>query len=892
MATPAGQPARTHPSDGTVTFLFTDIEGSSRLWEQHPALMPGVIARHLGDLSRIIASCSGRVFKTMGDQVCAAMPGAHAAARAALDIQRSLIAPDPDLGAPLRTRVALHTGPAEHRGGDYFGRSVNRVARLLSAGHGGQTLVSQATSVLLEHDLPERATLIDLGVHRLRDLQGDERIFQLLHADLPRDFPPLRTLNARATNLPAQLSAFLGRERELRDVVRALGAARLVTLTGPGGVGKTRLAVQAAASMAATFTGGVWLVELAGVQQPADVDGAIAQALSIRESGGAGTLTAAAARIGEQPVLLVLDNCEQVLGAASAAARTLLGACPHLRVLATSRAPLHVPGEQVMPVSPLGLPAGADERSIEASEAVRLLADRARLALPTFTLDQHSAAHLARICRAVDGLPLAIELAAARVAGMDLGTLASRLEQRVGTLGTLDPGAPQRQRTLSASIEWSYRLLSAEQQTLLARLSVFAGGFTLDAAEAVCAGTPTEREQVADWLAALVNCSMVSWHEAEPGEGGAPGRYRMLHPVVEFARERLAQQPCGTPEARRRHREHFTNLAETLEKGLTGPEQARTLMLLARELDNLRGALACALEPDAPDDSALRLAVAMGPFFYQRGLISEGRSWITRALDRRPPTEDRLHARGLNWAGAFAWAQGDRAGARTQYERAIHVWNLLGDPRPLAAAHSNMGNVLQDEGDLDGAMACHEKARYLYEHELKDEYGAACAALNLGVALGHQRRWHDMISVLRQCHAVFEGRDQYRYGVTLRNLAEGLWRTDQLREAEQAVRASLLARESLNDQRGLAATLPLAAAIMHGLGRPDVAAGLLGHAEHLRAVTGHDPTNRPTAGEVLLAVQGTVSASEISTWMSNGRTAATASCILRWSLVVPPGHSQ
>jgi predicted ATPase/class 3 adenylate cyclase len=510
------RPLTPHPS-GTVTFLFTDIEGSTRLWEEQPEAMREALARHDALLRDAINAHGGVVFKTMGDQFCAAFTTAPAALAAALAAQRDLSGegaplvgalPDTGLmgalpgteghprGVPLRVRMALHTGAAEAREGDYLGPPLNRVARLLEAGHGGQVLLSQSTFDLARDHLPEGVSLRDLGEHRLRDLARPERIFQPVAPDLPADFPPLSTLDARPHNLPAQVTPLIGREKEVAAGQHVLRqeAVRLVTLTGAGGTGKTRLGLQVAAELLDQFSAGVFFVALAPISDPGLVASAIAQTLGVRELGGTPLLESLKAHLRDQQLLLLLDNFEHLLAAAPLVAE-LLAAAPRLKVLLTSRAVLHLRGEKEFPVPPLALPdpkhlppVGADLVSaLSQYAAVELFIQRALDVKPEFVVTNENAPAVAEICVRLDGLPLAIELAAARIKLFPPEALLARLGSRLTLLTGGARDLPARQRTLRDAIAWSYDLLGESEQRLFRRLAVFVGGCTPEAAEAVCA---------------------------------------------------------------------------------------------------------------------------------------------------------------------------------------------------------------------------------------------------------------------------------------------------------------------------------------------------------------------------------------------------------------------
>ncbi|MBV9279632.1 MAG: adenylate/guanylate cyclase domain-containing protein, partial [Chloroflexi bacterium] len=525
---------------GTVTFLFTDVEGSTRRWEQHPTAMDRAIARHDAILKRSIEEHRGAVFKTVGDAFCASFSTAPQALRAALSAQRALAAEAWDDECAIRVRMAVHTGAAVERDGDYFGPPVNRVARLLSAGHGGQILLSGAAQELVRDVLPPRVDLRDLGEHRLKDLARPERIFQAVAPDLGSDFPPLKVLDRRPHNLPVQPTPLIGRQREVRavcDLLRQDGV-RLVTLTGPGGTGKTRLALQVAAELLDELPDGAYVVSLASIADPDLVLPAVAATLGLAEAGE-GLVDTLTASLRDMRLLLVLDNVEHLMPAAPAVGE-ILAACPDLKVLATSREALRLAAEREFPVPPLAVPEPKRLPSLEALsqyDAVALFIQRARGVKPDFTVTNETAPAVAEICHRLDGLPLAIELAATRIRLFPPPALLGRLDRRLKILTGGARDLPARQQTLRGAIDWSYSLLDAGEQALFARLAVFAGGCTVEAAEAVCAADGPETD-ILEGVSSLVEKSLLKAGEDVSG-GHAEPRFAMLETIREYAAERL-----------------------------------------------------------------------------------------------------------------------------------------------------------------------------------------------------------------------------------------------------------------------------------------------------------------------------------------------------------------
>lgn len=738
---------------GTVTFLFTDIEGSTLLWQQHPGAMPTALARHHDILRRAFEPHQGYIFQIVGDAFCVAFPTALDGLQAALAAQRALRDEAWAETGSLRVRMALHTGVADVCAGDYTsgeyasGLTLSRAARLLSAGHGGQILLSQTTRDLVERDVPAGASLVDLGEHRLKDLQRPERLYQLVSADLPSDFPPLKSLDTLPNNLPIQLTSFVGRESNLAEVKRLLSTTRLLTLTGTGGTGKTRLSLAAAADLLDDFADGVWLVELAPVADPNLIPRAVADAVGVRESVGLPLMTALSDYVRAKQMLLILDNCEHLIDASARLAEKLLHISPQLKILASSREALGVSGEVAYSVPSLSLPKSADggEWRVDSeqhsptivmqSEAVQLFVERARAVQPHFALTEQNAEAIARICQRLDGIPLALELAAARVGVFPVDQIASRLNDRFRLLTGGSRTAMPRQQTLRAAIDWSYGLLCDEERALLRGLSVFAGGWSLEAAESVVGGqwavdskqssvnseqhllptanSPLPTIDVLEMLPRLVNKSLVI-----SDDQGGQARYRMLETVRQYAREELVKAGEAPP-LHDRHLEYFSRLAETARNQLYHQEGIFWLNRLETEHDNLLRALEWALE--SHPDRALELAGNLWEFWARRGYTTEGRRWLEQALGRVEalPTEqgdavfrrESLRARALVGLGRLILVQGeDLALALKRLDQGIALARALGDEGLTAQGLTLRGLGAIFVGDWDTADASTREA--------------------------------------------------------------------------------------------------------------------------------------------------------------------------------------
>ncbi len=595
---------------GTVTFLFTDLEGSTRLWEQHRAAMRPALERHDAILRDAVEQHHGIVVKTTGDGLHAVFRATRTAVDAALAAQRGLAAEEWAVPGGLRVRMGLHTGDAVARDGDYYGPATNRAARVMASAHGGQIVLSYATEEILRDALPDDVGLVDLGEHRLPDLARPERIFQVVAAGLEREFPPLRALDAVPGNLPSQLTSIVGRAVEREAIADALLASRLVTVTGVGGVGKSRIAIQVAHDVAARFPDGVWLCELAIAQDDEELGQVVAATLGVLARPATTLAESVVDALRMRELVVLFDNCEHLVEPVGRLTEGLLRDCPGVRILATSREALGIAGEQVWPLSALEVPvpdAALDD--VLASEAVQLFAERARAVQPGFTLDESNAAVIAEICRRLDGIPLAVELAAARVTIMSPVDIAARLDQRFQLLTGGRRSAAERHQTLRGAIEWSYELLEPRERVLFERLSVFPRSFDAEAAAAVAVAVQDGLQawDVLDAGAGLVAKSMLTADDAT-----GTTRYQMLETLQTFARERL-EETGDLQAVFRRHADHYTRFAEAADLGLAGPDEVLWRKRVHLELPNLRAAFIRCLLLGEDDDvrRALRIVAAL-----------------------------------------------------------------------------------------------------------------------------------------------------------------------------------------------------------------------------------------------------------------------------------------
>ncbi|MBC5806047.1 MAG: adenylate/guanylate cyclase domain-containing protein [Candidatus Eremiobacter antarcticus] len=613
---------------GTVTFLFSDIEGSTERWDKHREAMQEALTRHDALLRSVIEVHGGHVFKTIGDAFCAVFQTAPEAIAAALAVQRGIASEDWSSVHGLSVRMAVHTGHAYDRDGDYFGPAVNRVARLLAIGHGGQVLVSGVATELAQGQMPSQATLRDLGAHRLRDLSHPEQVYQLVAPELAADFPPLRSLDALPNNLPLQVTSFVGRDRELAEIKALLGKSRLVSLVGSGGVGKTRIALQVGADLLDSYPDGVWLVELGALSDASLVQGAVASAVGVKESAGRPLFETLLAYLRSRRALVLLDNCEHVVTAAARVADELIRGCAGVSVLATGREALGIAGEAVMRLPSLAVPdhiSGISAHEAQQYGGVALFVDRATAVVNSFALSDENAPFVAEICQRLDGIALAIELAAARVRLLNPADLAKRLDERFRLLTGGSRTALPRQQTMRALMDWSYDLLTREEQIIFRRLSIFAGGWTLEAASTVCADETIESFAVLDYLSALVDKSLVVVDFDERSQ-----RYRLLETTREYALQRL-DESGGRLSLAAAHAHYFLEIAERSERTWSVTPTRAWSAMLAPEVDNFRVALGWLLEQRHDVNLGLRLSGSL--LWYWADLApAEGRRWLRTAM--------------------------------------------------------------------------------------------------------------------------------------------------------------------------------------------------------------------------------------------------------------------
>jgi len=710
---------------GTITVLISDIQASTVAWDRNPQAMTLALTRHDAIFREAVGAVNGVMVESgrEGDSLLCVFTTAGDAVRCALQVQRAMSRESWPDGAEIAVRIALHTGEPELRDGHYHGPVLYRAARLMATAHGGQIVVSSPTRDIVVDNLPAGASLLDLGTHVLKDLSRAEQVFQLVDPQLRFEFPPLRGAGQPRNNLPVQLTTFLGRERELSEVRGLLMENRLVTITGAGGLGKTRLALEVAGEFLDEYSGGVWLAELGPLSDPALVPQVVATSLGLRELAGQRLTETLAIHLARRRVLLLLDNCEHLVERCAALTESLLESSPEVRILATSQERLGVAGEVVYRLDPLAATtagnASSSPQGLE-SDSVRLFVDRARLNDPRFTVTPETTLTIAQICRRLDGIPLAIELAAARVRLMSVDEVLARLDDRFRLL--IDSGRTSlpRHQTLRATVDWGYELLGEGERALFRRLSVFAGGFTLATAEAVCAVSQNEKSDVMDLLARLVDKSLV----VRDDRVGAATRMRLLETLRQYGRGRLVEEDDAGLYSRR-HADYFLEIAEAARRDQRGPLYASWVERLEDEHDNLRFALETSLRE--PGEKALALAAALLWFWDVRGYLTEGHEWLTRALAAAPaPTPER--ARAADAAGWLAQRLGDFATARRHFEESAAIAREVDEPLILARAIRNLALILLFSAEVEEAVTLVTESLEVAQ-KMKDEASVAGSLL-------------------------------------------------------------------------------------------------------------------------------------------------------------------
>ncbi len=870
---PGVGPVRDLPS-GTVTLLFSDIEGSTALLSRLGDRYAAALSAQRVLLRDALCRYRGRELGTEGDSFFVVFESAGDAVGCCVEAQRALAGHDWPGGDAVRVRMGLHSGEPARYENSYIGMDVHRAARIAAAAHGGQVVMSDAARLLAASRLPAGVSVRDLGFHRLKDIEAAEHVYQLVAPGLPDRFPPLKSLGAQAS-LPVSLTPLVGRDADLGQACAALTGpeVRLVTLTGTGGVGKTRLALATAAALGQAFPHGVFFIALAPVRDAGVMWKTIANGLDVGDGPAADAVTG---YLADRRALLVLDNLEQLEGAAEVVAE-LLAAAPGLVVLATSRRPLHLQGEHEQPVPPLEIPRDADVEQVAACGAPRLFLQHAAMVRPGFTLTPANAADIAAICRRLDGLPLAIELAASRVRLLAPRALLARLRHSLD-LAAANVGQPLRQQTLRNTIAWSYDLLTSESADVLCRSGVFAGGCDLDALAAVAMaehdqGTESDPLQVA---AELLDVSLITVTEGADGEP----RVGMLETIRQYALERLGQAG-DLDDTRRRHAQYYAVFAERASEQLTGPADLAALDRLEAEHDNLRAALSWSLETQAADRAGdaeraaagLRLAQALAPFWYRHGHATEGRRWLQRAIDLAADDGGAPLAKLAHGLGMLLAQQCELEAALRLFERSLAIWRDLGDRNQQARELTSLGGTYRRLDDLDTARSLLEDGAAICR-QIGSEFWLANALTCLAQVESAAGDFDRATQVLEEALTISRKQGN-TLGAALaqQSLVVNCLLAGRAQEARDLLSGILGYVVSSGDTEWLVDALEVSAAIAAELGDCLRAARLTGAAEAVRQLAGMPATEEDAAllERFLAPVRATIAPQEWGAELAAGR---------------------
>jgi len=799
---------------GTVTFLFTDIEGSTKLWEKHPEAMKSALALHDSILKDAVESNNGHIIKTTGDGIHAVFSTALDSVKAVLDAQHEFqtsefFAKRPDEGKNsevlIRVRMGLHTGEAELRDGDYYGGTLNRAARIMSIGHGGQILLSETTLHVAQEHLPGDVSTLDLGLHHLKGLNRPEHIYQLNAPDLEREFPALKSLTHETTNLPTQLTSFIGRERELAEAKTRLDGARLLTLIGPGGTGKTRLSIQLGSELLSSFTDGIWLVELAPISDPALVMQTIASTLDVRETPGSPLKVLVHDYLREKHLLLILDNCEHLVDTSAQVADEFLRVAPNIKIIASSREALGINGETVYRVPSLSLPE-QDQVTKDVAmgfESVQLFVERASAANPKFQLTDENASSVAQVCSRLDGIPLAIELSASRITVFSPEQIAKRLDGRFKLLTGGSRTALPRQQTLRALIDWSYDLLEEPERALLRRLSVFAGGWTFEAAETICTNV-----DVFEYLPQLINKSLVTVKD----EGDEP-RYYLLETIRQYARDKLLENGEGEG-TRNRHLAYFLAMAETAGPELLKREhEVEWIKRLEAEYDNIRTAIEWGLSNDPY--AAIKIINSLSQFLLVTTFAIEGHRLATAALKQvdllvksgEPLTAEQfsIKAKGMASLSFLSFSMGDTVKAGIEAEQAIPLLREINDKWFLSIVLTFFAGAKIQLGEMETAVeAIHEMQKLAKETDDHYVWGLVLASVSIFEAYVNGD-FVKAFSIREKAEAMMrEKGGRWSYGITLYRSANMHIANQQFDIAREKLSLAMEAMQEIGSQRTIA----------------------------------------------------------------------------------------
>lgn len=812
---------------GTVTFLFTDVEGSTRLLHELGERYLDGLDAHSEIIASRVGAAGGLVVNTEGDAFFCVFSNAVDAVKTAVHIQQDLRDHAWPSNGEFRVRIGIHTGEGILGARDYVGLDVHRAARISAAGHGGQVLVSAETFALVSRSFSNGVSLRDLGEHRLKDLPQAEHLFQIVISGLENDFPALKAESGQRHNLPATLNTFVGRSQELLTISERLHDSRLITLVGPGGTGKTRLAIEVGAQELDRFADGVWIAQIAPVSISEGVPHALAVALRLRERPGTALVDTICDHLAPKSVILIFDNCEHLLGACANLAGRLLVACPDVRIVATSRQALGVSGEVVHQVPGLTLPSvGMSNEDFMASEAVQLFVDRAKLRKGDFSLTAETSASVGEICRRLDGIPLAIELAAARVNVLGVGQIADRLDDRFRLLSAGNAVDLPHHRTLQLAMDWSYDLLDADEATLLRWLSVFAGGCSLEAVESVCSTDAIPASAILDLLQSLIDKSLVVVDDLQRS-----ARYRLLETVRVYAGEKLVQSGEHGA-ASHNHGAYYLRLVEDAEPALQGSSdsssQAEVLDRLELDHGNFRAAMEGLLHTEA--DVVGRLAAALWRYWEVRGYLNEGSEWLRRALDAGESLEPQIRAKALAGAGKLAWRRGAFEEAERLFRESLHLWRIVHDRAGEANALHGLARAALNLGDHEEAQSWGDQSLTI-QTELKSQQGIATAINTLGEVARFKGDLQQALDRYTESLDIYEKIGDTAASITVKhNLGYTALGQGDIERAETRFHEAMTIAQDLQDHLGIFSMLGGLAAVAVTKGDAERAATLFGAA--------------------------------------------------------------
>lgn len=805
-----------HPT-GFVTFLFTDIEGSTMLAQKHDDVLPHLLSRHKEIIKNAVESNSGVVFRMAGDSACCAFSNGRDAVNAATDAQSRLLSEDWK-AAEIRVRMGIHSGEAQYNGADYTGYiTLARSNRVMSTAYGGQIIISERVyediKGALDDFLTRGITFRDLGERRLKDVINPIRLYQVIAPGLREDFPPLKTLDARPNNLPVQLTSFVGREEVIKQLKERLQHTHLLTLTGFGGTGKTRIALQLAADVIDEFADGVFHSELSPLNDPSLIPQAIQNALGLQDEPGSSVVAGIIRHLKDKQMLLILDNCEHMIAESARICEQLLSNCPQLRIIATSREKLQCIGEQVFSIPRLEIPddtAGLSPAQLMETESVKLFAERAVAVNPDFSITKDNSASVTELCRQLEGIPLALELAAVKTAQLTPAQISERLSDRFRLLSGGRRTALAKEQTLGAMVGWSYDMLTGSEKALLNNLSVFSGGWTLDAAEVVCSFDGMGDDSMFEMLGSLIDKSLITFDLSV-------SRYSMLETIREYAALKLKESDLQAS-LESRHIDFFLKLAEESAVAIDKMPEKHRLDRLEAEMNNFRKAMKNSLKQERREDG-VRIAINLGRFFEIRGYIAEGRNHITELLGDPDMISSKHRARAFQWLGTFGWISGDLENAGLYYNKSLRLYRSLGNARGVSTTLGNLALIAQTRGQ-------YEKAKLLNEKCLKSvmkigEKGLiADTLLNSVAPFFHLREYEKAKENLKMSLEIYRGLNDMRgVSLALTNLGSIAGINHEFEDSVKYLHESMVIQRELGDTRGLAFTLESLGTISGNLGK-------------------------------------------------------------------------